>query len=162
MWLLFVPILVLAVVAFMLVATLFAGVFWVVGAGWPWLLIGLGAWLFWHEDGRHYRRRGWRHRTQTVAQSQSQARKKADEPPPPSGPAAALQPTPRGRRVGPGSALAPGRVHKERLFGDGGAAPRPVGPRAGVVPEASVREARRDQLANVGPVVRDQVGGVGV
>jgi ABC-type nickel/cobalt efflux system permease component RcnA len=83
MWLLFVPILVLAVVAFMLVATLFAGVFWVVGAGWPWLLIGLGAWLFWHEDGRHHRRRGWRHRAQPVAQSQSQARKKADEPAPP-------------------------------------------------------------------------------
>src|SRR5438270_8235197 len=82
MWLLFVPILVLAVVAFMLVATLFAGVFWVVGAGWPWLLIGLGAWLFWHEDGRHYRRRSWRHRAQTVAQSQSQTRTQADEPAP--------------------------------------------------------------------------------
>src|SRR5438105_1471389 len=82
MWLLFVPILVLAVVAFMLVATLFAGVFWVVGAGWPWLLIGLGAWLFRHEDGRHHRRRGGRHRVQPVAQSQSETRKKADEPAP--------------------------------------------------------------------------------
>lgn len=59
MWLLFVPILVLVVLAFV-VASLFAGVFWVFGAGWPWLLIALGAWMFWHEDGRHYRRRAWR------------------------------------------------------------------------------------------------------
>jgi hypothetical protein len=86
MWLLFVPILVVAVLAFILVATLFAGVFWVLGAGWPWLLIGLGAWLFWHEDGRHHRRRGWRYRPQPVAQTRSQAqsqtRKKSDEPGP--------------------------------------------------------------------------------
>jgi hypothetical protein len=39
------------------------GVLWLVGSMWPWLLIGLGAWMFWHEDGRHRRqrsaRRGW-------------------------------------------------------------------------------------------------------
>src|SRR5438132_3662612 len=26
------------------------GVFWALGGAWPWLLIGLGAWMFWHED----------------------------------------------------------------------------------------------------------------
>jgi hypothetical protein len=59
MWLVFVPILVLVALAF-IVASLLAGAFWVLGAGWPWLLIALGAWMFWHEDGRHYRRRAWR------------------------------------------------------------------------------------------------------
>jgi hypothetical protein len=62
MWLLFVPILVLALLAFV-TFSLFAGVFWAVGSAWPLLLIGLGAWMFWHEDGRHNRRRhahlGW-------------------------------------------------------------------------------------------------------
>ena len=66
MWVLFIPILVLVVLVFT-AAALFAGVFWVLGAGWPWLLIGLGAWLFWHEDGRHYRRRAWRDRREPVA-----------------------------------------------------------------------------------------------
>lgn len=52
MWLLFVPILILAL--------MFAGGIWIVGAAWPLLLIALGAWMFWHEDGRHYRRhRAW-------------------------------------------------------------------------------------------------------
>jgi hypothetical protein len=56
MWLLFVPILIIA--ALMLtVGGLLAGVFWLVGSAWPWLLIAAGAWLFWHQDGRHYRRR---------------------------------------------------------------------------------------------------------
>ncbi len=56
MWLLFVPILILA--ALMLtVGGLLAGVFWLVGSAWPWLLIAAGAWLFWHQDGRHNRRR---------------------------------------------------------------------------------------------------------
>ena len=59
MWLLFIPILVVLVLAFA-VASLFAGLFWMVGSAWPWLLIGLGAWMFWHEDGRHYRRRAQR------------------------------------------------------------------------------------------------------
>jgi hypothetical protein len=56
MWLLFVPILILLVLA-LTIGALFQGVFWLVGGAWPWLLIGLGAWLFWHQDGRHYRRR---------------------------------------------------------------------------------------------------------
>jgi hypothetical protein len=56
MWLLFVPILILLVLA-LTVGALFQGVFWLVGGAWPWLLIGLGAWMFWHQDGRHYRRR---------------------------------------------------------------------------------------------------------
>jgi hypothetical protein len=34
-----------------------AGVVWVIGGTWPWLLIALGAWMFWHEDGRHSRAR---------------------------------------------------------------------------------------------------------
>jgi hypothetical protein len=29
----------------------------VIGGTWPWLLIGLGMWLFWREDGRHHRAR---------------------------------------------------------------------------------------------------------
>src|ERR687885_2015036 len=81
MWVLFIPILVLVVLAFT-AAALFAGVFWVLGAGWPWLLIGLGAWLFWHEDGRHYRRRSWRQRPTPVAQTRVQARTKSEEPAP--------------------------------------------------------------------------------
>src|SRR5262249_44782604 len=56
MWLLFVPLLIL--VALMLtLGGLLAGLFWLVGSAWPWLLIAAGAWLFWHQDGRHYRRR---------------------------------------------------------------------------------------------------------
>jgi hypothetical protein len=59
MWLLlFVPVLILVVLV-LSVSALFAGVFWVLGAGWPVLLIGLGAWMFWHEDGRHARRERW-------------------------------------------------------------------------------------------------------
>ena len=60
MWLLFIPVVIVAVVVFSLVATLFAGMAWVIGGAWPWLLIGLGMWLFWREDGRHHRAR--RHR----------------------------------------------------------------------------------------------------
>ena len=55
MWLLFVPIVVLLVLMLTL-GSLFAGVFWLVGSAWPWLLIAAGAWMFWHEDGRHRRR----------------------------------------------------------------------------------------------------------
>jgi len=59
MWLLlFVPV-VIVVVLVLTVSALFAGVFWVLGAAWPVLLIGLGAWMFWHEDGRHARRERW-------------------------------------------------------------------------------------------------------
>src|SRR3977135_1070529 len=53
MWLLFVPILILVV----LVLSIGAGVVAMVGAGWPWILIAVGVWMFWHEDGRHYRAR---------------------------------------------------------------------------------------------------------
>lgn len=63
MWLL-VPILILLVLMLTL-GSLFAGVFWLVGNAWPLLLIGLGAWLFWHEDGRHrrhQRRPAWTNR----------------------------------------------------------------------------------------------------
>ena len=81
MWLLFVPVLVVVALA-LIVATALAGVFWVLGAGWPWLLIGLGAWMFWHEDGRHSRRRAWRQRQEHVAQTQSAPAKKSEAPPP--------------------------------------------------------------------------------
>src|ERR1044072_6670546 len=56
MWLLLVPILICIVFALM-IGMLFQGIFWLVGGAWPWLLIGLGAWLFWHQDGPHHRRR---------------------------------------------------------------------------------------------------------
>jgi hypothetical protein len=91
MWLLFVPILVLVVLT-LTVSALFAGVFWVLGAGWPWLLIGIGAWLFWHEDGRYYRRRAWRDRRGPVARIPSQppapsrSGKDAHHGPPPASP----------------------------------------------------------------------------
>jgi hypothetical protein len=80
MWLVFVPILVLAVLAFV-VASLFAGLFWVLGAGWPWLLIVLGAWMFWHEDGRHYRRRAWRQQRGAGARTQAPAPPRASSKP---------------------------------------------------------------------------------
>jgi hypothetical protein len=63
MWLLFIPFVIVVVVLFSILATLFAGVAWVIGGSWPWLLIGLGMWLFWREDGRHrparHRRLAW-------------------------------------------------------------------------------------------------------
>jgi hypothetical protein len=56
MWLLlFIPVLILVMLV-VTVGTLFAGLFWILGAGWPVLLIALGVWMFWHEDGRHARR----------------------------------------------------------------------------------------------------------
>jgi hypothetical protein len=59
MWLLLlIPILILVALVFS-VGALVAGLFWVLGAAWPVLLIGLGIWLFWHEDGRHARRERW-------------------------------------------------------------------------------------------------------
>jgi hypothetical protein len=69
MWLVLVPILIILVLLFT-VGSLLAGVFWLVGSAWPWLLIGLGAWLFWHEDGQHRRRHrkhqpAWMTRTET-------------------------------------------------------------------------------------------------
>jgi ABC-type nickel/cobalt efflux system permease component RcnA len=56
MWLLFIPVVLVVVLALMVLGTLFAGVFWILGMTWPWLLIGLGAWMFWHHDGPHNRR----------------------------------------------------------------------------------------------------------
>src|SRR5262245_41124845 len=68
MWLLFIPILALVVVI-LTVFSLLAGVVWIAGSTWPWLLIGLGAWMFWHEDGRHHRRR--RHHASWVSEPRS-------------------------------------------------------------------------------------------
>ncbi len=71
MMFLLIPILIALVVVFGLVS-LTAGLFSLVGAGWPWLLIGLGVFMFWHEDGRHHRhsrhQRRWakRHAWQAV------------------------------------------------------------------------------------------------
>jgi hypothetical protein len=56
MWLLFIPVVLVVVLALMVLGTLFAGLFWLLSAGWPLLLIGLGAWMFWHHDGRQHRR----------------------------------------------------------------------------------------------------------
>jgi hypothetical protein len=59
MWLLFVP---LAILFAVLLATglLVAGIFSILGAGWPVLLIALGIWMFMHEGRRHQRARHWR------------------------------------------------------------------------------------------------------
>jgi hypothetical protein len=69
MWLLLVPILILVAVV-VLVTALAGALIGLVGAalgalglGWPWLLIALGIWLFWHEDGRYRRRR---HRREAI------------------------------------------------------------------------------------------------
>ena len=79
MWLLlFVPIIVLVLLV-VTVSTLFAGLFWVLGAGWPVLLIALGAWLFWHEDGRHARRGRWGSGPRAVP-SADQRQKSAQQP----------------------------------------------------------------------------------
>jgi len=60
MWLLIIPFVLVLVLVFTLFSAI-AGVAWMVGSFWPWLLIGFGAWMFWHEDGRHRRRsrRAW-------------------------------------------------------------------------------------------------------
>jgi hypothetical protein len=55
MWL-FIPVLIVLVLMFT-VGAVVQGVFWLVGGAWPWLLIGLGAWMLWHQDGRHHRSR---------------------------------------------------------------------------------------------------------
>ena len=78
MWLLlFVPIIVLVLLV-VTVSTVFA----VLGAGWPVLLIGLGAWLFWHEDGRHARRGRWGSGPRAVQMrpSPDQRQKSAQQP----------------------------------------------------------------------------------
>jgi hypothetical protein len=72
MWLVLVPILVVLLVM-LAVGSLFAGLFWLVGSTWPWLLIALGAWLFWREDGRHNRRRQARSTWMSRAEDQVRA-----------------------------------------------------------------------------------------
>ncbi len=72
MWLL-VPILICLALIFG-VASLLGGVFWLLGGAWPWLLIGLGAWLFWHQDGPHYRRRRYARAPESVVQPRPRAR----------------------------------------------------------------------------------------
>jgi len=81
MWLLlFVPILLLVLLVFT-VGTVVAGLFWVLGAAWPVLLIALGVWLFWHEDGRHARRRwGSGPRAAQMRPAPDQRQKSAQQP----------------------------------------------------------------------------------
>jgi hypothetical protein len=61
MWLLIVPLVIVLVVLLSMTA-LAASLIGALGSNWPWLLIALGAFLFWKEDGRH------RHRQRRRAQ----------------------------------------------------------------------------------------------
>jgi hypothetical protein len=85
MWLLFVPVLILVVLA-VSVWSVFAGVFWVLGSGWPWLLIALGAWMFLHEDGRHrhrnHRRGHWNNGPRAVPSPTQTSMHTAPQPQP--------------------------------------------------------------------------------
>jgi hypothetical protein len=56
MWLLLLVPVFVVVLLFVSVTALIGGLFWLLGAAWPVLLIAFGVWLFWHEDGRHARR----------------------------------------------------------------------------------------------------------
>jgi hypothetical protein len=82
MWL-FVPF--VLVIVFVLVSSTIAlvgGVFGALGSSWPWLLIGLGMWMFWHEDGRHHRRRQerWHTSPQPIATGKPQASQPPHKP----------------------------------------------------------------------------------
>jgi hypothetical protein len=66
MWLLLVPVVLLIALVFAL-GSLAAGLFWIFTAGWPWLLIGLGAWMLLHQDGRHRRHRSRGHQAVEAA-----------------------------------------------------------------------------------------------
>jgi hypothetical protein len=60
MWWLLIPLLIVLAILFS-VSTLAASLIGAMGGNWPWLLIALGVFLFWKEDGRHRRaRREWR------------------------------------------------------------------------------------------------------
>jgi len=65
MWLLLVPLIIVLVIV-LGVGTLTASLFGALGGNWPWLLIGAGVWMFWHQDGRHRHRRRMRHGWQTA------------------------------------------------------------------------------------------------
>ena len=74
MWMLFVPLLALVLLLFVL-GSLFAGVLWIFGSGWPLLLVALGVWMFWQQDGRHYRRsRGWDRGSKSCGHARSRPR----------------------------------------------------------------------------------------
>jgi hypothetical protein len=68
MWLLIVPLIIVLVVV-LSVGTLTAALFGALGGNWPWLLIGAGVWMFWHEDGRHRHRRRQQQEWRTIAAS---------------------------------------------------------------------------------------------
>jgi hypothetical protein len=83
MWLLIVPLIIVLVLCFA-IGGLFAGVFWLLGSAWPLLLICLGAWMFWHEDGRYRRQRyvrgGWMSKRESrVATKQQPSGKSSDK-----------------------------------------------------------------------------------
>jgi hypothetical protein len=90
MWLLLVPFVIFGV---LLLWALFAGVFWVIGAGWPWLLIGLGMWLFWRDDGRHQRARRQRLAWQSNGRRESAPTRPEQKPAQKRSAASSAQPT---------------------------------------------------------------------
>jgi hypothetical protein len=82
MWRLLVPLVVC--IGILLTFSMLAAVLGAVGVLWPWLLIGLGMWLFWHEDGRHQRRQRREQRTaqRTARPPTPPTQTRADEPVP--------------------------------------------------------------------------------
>jgi hypothetical protein len=59
MWLVLVPLIILLVIV--LSMSTLAALVGALGSNWPWLLIALGVWMLWRNDGRHHRRRHQHH-----------------------------------------------------------------------------------------------------
>ncbi|MDQ3809718.1 MAG: hypothetical protein M3336_05450 [Chloroflexota bacterium] len=96
MWLVIVPLVALLLIL-VSVTSLAAALIGLLGSHWPWLLIGLGAWLFWRDDGQHGRRHHRRRQRYQHDQQAHRARHGSAQRPTPLVPPAdqaAPEPTP--------------------------------------------------------------------